>query len=608
MPVITDPEITRGRLMAVRENMRREGIDVCVVTTDDFHQSEYSGAYFQTRRYLTGFTGSAGTLVLGKDDAALFTDGRYFLQAALQIKDTGITLMKMGQEGVPDMMQYLAEKRKESAVIGFDGRTVAYRMGERMAEIFNGHVREDFDPVRGLWEDRPPFPENAVYELPERFTGESRRAKLTRIRSVLQQSGCGATLVASLDDIAWTLNLRGDDVACNPVFMAYLWIGSKTAVLFAGEKAFSQEIREKLAADGIALRPYSAAYEDIRRLAAEEQCVLLDPRRTNFRLFSIIAGECGVYQAENPSVMMKAVKNDTEIACLKDIHADDGVAVFRFSLWLKDQMRRMAAGEDICITELDAAEKLDSMRARIPDFIELSFPTISAYGVNGAQLHYAPTKENCARLRPEGMLLIDSGGQYYRGTTDITRTWALGPVSEDMKRHFTLTLAGMLALGDAHFLKGVDGYGLDILARAPLWNEHVDYRCGTGHGVGFCLNVHEAPNGFRWHRIRGVNELAVQEPGMITSDEPGVYVDGKYGIRIENLMLCEKDLTNEYGTWLRFRFLTMVPIDRDLIDKKYLRAEDLDRLNAYHRQVYETLAPKLTEDERAILAGQTAPM
>ncbi len=608
MPVITDPEIIRDRLTAVRENMQREGVDVCVVPTDDFHQSEYSGAYFQTRRYLTGFTGSAGTLVLSADDAALFTDGRYFVQAALQIKGTGITLMKMGQEGVPDMMQYLAGKSGGDRVIGFDGRTVAYGSGARMAEIFGGHVRADFDPVKGLWPDRPPFPDSAVYELPERWTGESRSSKLSRIRAAMAASGCGASLVASLDDIAWILNLRGNDVECNPVFMAYLWIGKETAVLFANEDAFSAQIRGKLEADGVGLKPYADAYEEIRELAGREHCVMLDPRRTNFRLVSIVAGECGVYQCENPSVLMKAVKNDTETACLKDVHADDGAAVFRFSLWLKDQMRRMAAGEDICITELDAADKLDSLRAQIPDFIELSFPTISAYGANAAQLHYAPTKENCARLRPEGMLLVDSGGQYRRGTTDITRTWALGPVSEDMKRHFTLTLAGMLALGNAHFLKGVDGYGLDILARGPLWNEHVDYRCGTGHGVGFCLNVHESPNGFRWHRIRGVNELAVQEPGMVTSDEPGVYVDGQYGIRIENLMLCEKDLTNEYGTWLKFRFLTMVPVDRDLIDKKYLRQEDVTRLNAYHRQVYETLAPKLTEEERTQLAVQTAPI
>lgn len=607
MPVITDPEITKKRLAGVRENMRRAGVNVCVVTTDDYHQSEYSGAYFQTRRYLTGFTGSAGTLVLTDTDAALFTDGRYFVQAALQIQNTGITLMKMGQEGVPDIYQYLAAKSGNGAVIGFDGRTVAYRAGARMADLFGGRVKEDFDPTAGLWPDRPAFPHARVFELSEKWTGESATDKLSRIRAAVRQNGCGATLVSSLDDIAWILNLRGDDVECNPVFMGYLWITDKDGILFAETDAFSAEIREKLNIIGIQLRPYEETYEEIGRQASKVSCVMLDPRRTNFRLFSIVANECGVYQCENPSVMMKAVKNATEIQCLKDVHVDDGVAVFRFSLWLKDQMRRKAAGEKITVTELDAAQKLDSLRAQIPDFIELSFSTIAAYGANGAQLHYAPTKENCSELQPEGMLLVDSGGQYKRGTTDITRTWALGPVSEDMKRHFTLTLVGMLALGNAHFLKGVDGYGLDILARGPLWKEHVDYRCGTGHGVGFCLNVHEAPNGFRWHRIRGVNELAVQEPGMVTSDEPGVYVDGQYGIRIENLLLCEKDLENEYGTWLKFRFLTMVPIDRELIDTKYMNAEDISRLNEYHRQVCETLAPKLTEDERERLAEQTAP-
>lgn len=608
MPVITDPEITRSRLAAVRENMRRAGVDICVVTTDDYHQSEYSGEYFQARRYLTGFTGSAGTLVLSDTDAALFTDGRYFVQAALQIQDTGITLMRMGQKGVPNIYQYLSGKSGNKAVIGFDGRTVAYRAGARMAQIFGGRVKEDFDPVKGIWPDRPAFPHSKVFELDDKWTGESADSKIARIRGDLKRAGCGATLVSSLDDIAWILNLRGNDVECNPVFMGYLWLTEKDGVLFANVDSFAPEIREKLAGLGISLRPYDEAYERIGELAGKVSCVMLDPSRTNFRLFSIVAGESGVYQCENPSVMMKAVKNATEIRCLRDVHIDDGIAVFRFSLWLKDQMRRRAAGEDIHITELDAAEKLDSLRAQIPDFIELSFSTIAACGANGAQLHYAPTKENCSELEPEGMLLVDSGGQYARGTTDITRTWALGPVTDDMKRHFTLTLDGMLALGNAHFLQGVDGYGLDILARGPLWNEHVDYRCGTGHGVGFCLNVHEAPNGFRWHRIRGVNELAVQEPGMVTSDEPGVYVDGQYGIRIENLILCEKDLENEYGTWLKFRFLTMVPIDRDLIDRKYMSEQDIVRLNDYHRQVYEALAPRLTEAERKELAAQTAPI
>lgn len=606
MPVITDSKIIKERLEDVRGNMRREGVDVLVVTTDDYHQSEYSGAFFQTRRYLTGFTGSAGTLVMTQSDAALFTDGRYFVQAALQIKDTGITLMKMGQEGVPDIYEYLAGKSGGDVRIGFDGRTVAYSMGSRLAQIFGGRVNDHFDPVAGLWPDRPAFPASAVFELDDKWTGESRHSKLDRIRAAFKKQGCQATLISSLDDIAWTLNLRGDDVACNPVFMSYLWVGEQGGVLFANESAFSADIKKKLTDESIELRAYDAAYTDIGALAGKVSCVLLDPKRTNFRLFQIVADSAGIFQAENPSVLMKAVKNETEVRNMIDVHVDDGVAVFRFSRWLKEQMRRKAAGEDVDITELSAAEKLDSLRAEIPDFIELSFPTISACGTNGAQLHYAPTKDSCAQLQPEGMLLVDSGGQYHRGTTDITRTWALGPVSEAMKRDFTLTLCGMLALGDAHFLKGVDGYGLDILARRPLWDEHVDYRCGTGHGIGFCLNVHEAPNGFRWHRIRGVNELAVQEPGMITSNEPGVYVDGQYGIRIENLMLCKKDLSNEYGTWLKFDFLTVVPIDKALIDERYMAEADIRRLNAYHKKVYEALADKLTEEERKDLAEQTA--
>lgn len=620
MPAITDCSVIRDRIRKVREHMKEEGVTIVVVTSDDYHQSEYSGEFFELRKYLSGFTGSAGTLVIGEEKAALFTDGRYFVQAALQLEGTGIDLCRQGQAGVPTVSEYLAGEMEairsdgRVPVLGFDGRTVAAGVGRYWAKIaVGGRVVDEFDAAAGIWMNRPEFPHSELFVLDERYAGESAGSKLSRIRKAMTKAGADVHLIASLDDIAWVLNLRGADVECNPVFMAYLLIFEDHATLFVNNEAVNPTVRGYLKDAQVEVVPYEEFENRLQQLAVENHTFFIDEKRVNYKIFNILTSAQGksgsrVVTGQNPSVLLKAIKNETEIKNLQEVHVEDGLAVFDFMYWLKEKMKAVALGLEEPITEVDAYEYLDRRRSEISDFIELSFPTISASGANAAQLHYAATKENCSVLKPEGMLLVDSGGQYLRGTTDITRTFALGEVTDEMKKFFTLTLKGMLNLGYAKFLKGIDGFGLDILARGPLWEEGVDYRCGTGHGIGYLLNVHESPNAFRWKRIPGVNDCAVMEEGMVTSDEPGVYVDGKFGIRIENEILCEKDLENEYGTFLKFSWLTLVPIDRELIDVQFLSKVDIDRLNRYHELVFRALSPFVSGEKLEYLSEVTAPL
>jgi Xaa-Pro aminopeptidase len=365
--------------------------------------------------------------------------------------------------------------------------------------------------------------------------------------------------------------------------------------LYTQRERFDEETIKNLAADGITIKDYELIYEDLESLRDTD--ILIDKKRVNVRLYESIGQSVKKHEKENPTVLMKAIKNETEIANLRAIHIQDGLAVTRFMFWLKDKMESFREGEAWSLTECDAANYLDDLRSHIAGFCDLSFDTISAANANAAMMHYHATENNCAVLYPEGMLLVDSGGQYFEGTTDVTRTFALGKVTEQMKKHFTLTLKGMLQLTHAKFLKGCTGFNLDILARQPLWEEGIDYRCGTGHGIGYFLNVHESPNGFRWKHNPGVNDLCVLEPGMVTSNEPGVYIDGEYGIRIENEIVCVKDYENEYGTFLKFDTLTYVPIDLELVDKTYLNSTDIERLNSYHQKVYDVLSPYMPEEE-----------
>lgn len=616
MPIITDSQIIKDRLFKVRKIMEEEKTDIYIVCTGDYHMSEYSSDYFGEREYLSGFTGSAGTLVVLADKAALFTDGRYFVQADMQIKETGITLMKMGCKDVLSVEEYCRQNLKEGGKIGFDGRTVGAVLGIKFKDIAyekNGEIDYSFNAIEKIWSERPGFPDSSAYELDIQYAGESRKSKISRLREEIRKLHANVHVVATLDDICWLLNIRGADVECNPVVMSYLMVTEDEVYLYTDKNKFSEELVGNLKMDGVQIRSYNDVYKDVKSLKGKK--VLLDPKRINMKLYSCIYDVTEVIAKQNPTVIMKAMKNSIEIDNLKQIHILDGLAVTKFMYWIKNKMRvyeqmqesGMTKDElaEYDVTEADAAKYLDNLRSKIQGYIELSFPTISAYNENAAMMHYSATKDNCSVIKPYGMLLVDSGGQYFKGTTDVTRTFSMGKVTDEMKKHFTLTLKGMLALANARFLYGCDGFSLDILARQPLWNEGIDYRCGTGHGIGYLLNVHESPNGFRWKHNYGVNDLCVIEEGMVTSDEPGVYIDGKYGIRIENEIVCVKDYENEYGQFMKFETLTMVPIDLDLVDTAYLDDTDIKRLNEYHKMVFENLSPYLEKDELEFLKTYT---
>ena len=542
---ITDAKVIAGRLSKVRDIMKSEGVDIYVVVTGDYHISEYAGDYFKEREFITGFTGSAGTAVITQDDARLFTDGRYFVQAEKQIEGTGFSLMMVGTPGVMNVAQYCESIVKDGMSMGFDGRTMPAEEGIELSDICKkagAGCLYDFDAIENIYEDRAAFPHSKAFYLDEEYSGESIISKLSRIRKYMDNKNADIHIMATLDDICWTFNIRGCDVECNPVIMAYSVITKDEAYIYTDKDRFDDKTLAKFGEACVEVLPYDSIYEDIARMNGK---VLIDKRRVNMRIYQLIQSgkDVEAVLSDNPAMLFKAIKNETEIRNLYSIHVDDGVAVTKFIFWLK---KNVASGN---ITEADAAAYLDNLRSNIKDYIELSFDTISAYNENAAMMHYHADETNAAVLKPEGMLLVDSGGQYMRGTTDITRTIALGPVTDEMKMYYTLTLKGMLSLANAKFLKGCNGFSLDILARAPLWNVGMDYRCGTGHGIGYLLNVHESPNGFRWKHNPGKNDLAVIEEGMVTSDEPGVYIEGRFGIRIENEIVCQKDFDNEYGTF-----------------------------------------------------------
>ena len=581
------------RLEAVRGIMKEKGVDIYVVVTGDYHISEYAGDYFKEREFISGFSGSAGTAVITSDTAVLFTDGRYFVQAEKQLSGTEYKLMRMGSAGVPALNEYCRELLKEGMTIGFDGRCVQAGQGiefKKMAEFNKAHCN---------YNDRAEFPHSKAFYLDTMYSGKTIKDKLIDVRCAMKDNMSDVHIIASLDDICWLFNIRGRDVHCNPVIMAYAAVYMDKTVLYTDIDRLDDCI-DKLIEAGVEVKPYNDIYEDIRSIAGHK--VLIDKKRVNTRLYLYAKDndKIELVEKENPEVLLKAVKNDIEITNLKNVHIDDGLAVTRFIFWLKKAVK---SGQTI--TEASAAEYLDNLRSGIKDYIELSFDTISAYADNAAMMHYQASKDNCSTLKQEGMLLVDSGGQYMRGTTDITRTIALGEVTDEMKKCYTLTLKGMLNLANTRFLHGCTGYNLDIMARAPLWNENIDYRCGTGHGVGYLLNVHEAPNGFRWKHIQGVNDLAVLTPGMVTSDEPGVYADGRFGIRIENEIIVTEDKENEYGRWLKFEMLTMVPVDLDLVDVQYLSYKDIEQLNNYNKQVYNVLSPYMKGEELEQLVYST---
>lgn len=577
----------KGKLKAVREMMEKDSAGAYVVTTADYHNSEYVGAYFETRRFLSGFTGSAGTLVVGLEEAALFTDGRYYIQAEKELCGTGIRLMRAGMEETPSVFSYvkslLGDSKKK---IAMDFKTVTAKDGKKYAAAAEVLDR-DYGNI--IWENRPQMSCEPAFELDIRYAGEDRQSKISRIREYMESVHAKQHILTTLDDIAWTLNIRGNDILYNPMVLSYLYISMEEVILYSDNNKFSGELTASLKKDGVVICGYNTFYEKLSSLFGS---VLLDTDRINYLTDCLLPETVLRIERENPEILMKAVKNKTEIKNIRQAHIKDGAAVTKFIYWLKNAVKTET------LTERDAADYLETLRKKQDGYIEPSFTTISAYNANAAMMHYNPYETDAAILKPQGILLVDSGGQYLEGTTDITRTIALGEVSSEIKTQYTAVLRGMLNLSDAKFLKGCIGMNLDILARGPLWELGLDYRCGTGHGVGYLLGVHEPPNGFRWKKVPEREDGCVLLPGMITTDEPGVYVDGSHGIRIENELLTVSDMMNEYGEFLKFETLTYAPIETELVDWEQLSPKETARLKTYQKAVYKKLAPLLNADEQ----------
>lgn len=589
------------RLRAFRARMDEENMAVVIVPTADSHASEYLADHFKTRQWLSGFTGSAGTLVVGREEAALFTDGRYFIQAERQIAGTGITLMRMGTAGVPTVEQYVCSLAKAGESCGVDFSVISSHFAADMSDMLAGReiaLRDTGDWFETLWTDRPAMPTDPVYLLEEKYTGMSVSAKLAAIREVMAKAGADMHVVNVLDDIAWTLNVRGSDVHCTPVVMSYLLIGREDAIWFVDTQKVSEPVREALFSEGVYLREYgeiTAALEAIEPGTS----VMVDGRKLTANLCAALA-DTNIIQHENPAFRLKAIKNDVELDNLRAAHVKDGLAVTRLMYWLKQKAGKAP------MDELSVTDRLLALRQEQEHFISTSFDTICAYRENAAMMHYKATEESSATIEAKDLLLIDSGAQYLEGTTDITRTFAMGEVDKEQKEHFTAVLCGMLNLQNAKFLHGVTGIGLDILARGPMWDLGIDYRCGTGHGVGYLLSVHEGPNAFRWYKSPTRNEDTVMEAGMVTTDEPGIYIEGSHGIRIENELVCKKLEMNEYGQFMGFEAITCAPIDLDAVIPEQMTARQRGWLNAYHAFVLEKLEPLMAnEDERAWLRHAT---
>ena len=590
----------RKQLSDLRAAMLSAGVTWYLVPTDDFHSSEYVGEYFKCRRWLTGFTGSAGTALVGGDRAGLWTDGRYFLQAAQQLDGSGFTLMKMGEPQVPKLFDYLKDNLHPGDVLAYDGRTVTAREHLRMEKMAAEHgasVRTDLDLVGQIWNGRPALSAEPVFELDIRYTGRSRADKLSDLRASLEEEGADAIILASLSDICWLTNLRGNDVACTPVVLSFMLVQADCAVLFINETVLSADIRAHLESDGIRIAPYDQVEDAVRRLPSGS-ALMLDRGAVNSSIHSAVPNDVRIIDKVSPTVLPRGIKNPVEVANFRTAHIRDGVAVTRFMYWLKHRI-----GE-VPMTEISVAGKLEEFRREQDNYLEPSFSPIMGYGPHGAIIHYGATKESSVALEPRSFLLADTGGHYLEGTTDITRTFALGPLTDEEKAMYTLVLRSHLRLGAAKFRYGCSGLNLDILARMPFWEKGLDYNHGTGHGVGYVLSVHEGPHGFRW-RAADFRSVPALEPGMVTSDEPGIYLEGKFGVRLENLTVVCDTQTNAYGRFLHLEYLTMVPFDLDAVVPEQMSVEERGWLNAYHQQVYETIAPLMPESERDWLRHAT---
>ena len=585
------------RLAALRKKMQENNVAFYIVTTDDFHQDEYVGDHIKARVYITGFTGSAGTALITETEAFLWTDGRYFIQAAKELEDSTVELMKMSEPGVPTISQFLKEHVKPGQTLGFDGRTLSMDEGtgyRDAAEKAGGAVRYDLDLIDEIWEDRPPMSDKPAWLLPVEYAGKTAEDKIRDIREKMAEAGADVHVETTPDDICWTLNIRGDDIDYFPLMLSYALITADAYHLYVDDKKLSPEIGQYLKDLGVTVHPYNDVYEDAKKISG---AVMVDPNKVNYALYHNIPADCTKINVMSPEETFKTVKNPVEVSNIRKAEIKDSVAHIRFMKWLKENVGK------IRITEISASDKLDEFRAEMGNFIKPSFEPISSYAEHAAIVHYAPTPETDAELKPEGMLLTDTGAGFWEGSTDITRTYVLGPITQKMKEDFTVVAISNLSLGNAVFTKGITGVALDNLARNPFWKRRMNYNHGTGHGVGYLLNIHESPASFRSRFVEG--DTAILEEGMVITDEPGFYVEGSHGIRLENELLVVNDVANEFGQFMRLEPITFVPFDLDAIEPEIMTAEERTMLNDYHKKVYEITSPYLNDEEKEWLRKYT---
>lgn len=586
-----------GNLKNIRNLMEKYKIDAYIIPSFDSHQSEYVANYYKCREFISGFTGSAGTVVITKDEAGLWTDGRYFIQAEKQLEGSGIKLFKMGQPNVPTYISWIKDVLNEGQTVGFNGEVVPESLYKDMKIQFlckKFNIITKFDLVKEIWINRPAMPCSDVFLHDIKYAGKSRKEKLEQVREEMRNLSVDYFIISSLDDIAWLFNIRARDVKCNPVVISYAIVSNNNAYLFVDKSKVSKKAEEELLKANIEIHDYDQISNFISKI--ENKVIMFDPKKTNVMIVKSINNNVEKLEKMNITTLLKSKKNQIEIENTRLCTIKDCVAEVKFIKWLKEAVK---FGEKV--TEISATEKLRKFRAENELFIETSFDTIAGYKEHAAMMHYSATKESDAVLKPEGFLLVDSGGQYYDGTTDITRTIALGKLTKEERKDFTLVVKANIGLARAKFLEGTCGCNLDILARKPLWEAGIDYKCGTGHGVGFLLNVHEGPQGIS----RMPNNVKL-EVGMNVTNEPGVYKEGKHGIRLENTMFVVEDEVTEYGgQFLKFETITFCPFDLEAILPELLTEEEKQWLNDYHRKTYEKLSPYLNEEEKEFLKKET---
>lgn len=589
--------IIPDRISALRERMAKQQIDAYIITGSDPHLSEYPANRWKTREWISGFTGSAGTVVITNTKGGLWTDSRYFLQAEKQLKDTGIYLYKLAIPDTPSIVDFLVSELQKGQTVGIDGMTYSCIEANRLEEKLRRKgikLNTSFDFINDIWDDRPSIPGNAVFEIPEEVSGKSISEKIDEINHELFLAGADCLLLTALDEVAWTFNLRGTDVTYNPVAISYGFISEKETALFINPEKVTQETIAQLKAAGVIIADYSMIQQYLSRLP-ENKKIFIDTNKTNITLFNALPESCTIIEGITPANHLKSIKNETEIKGFRNAVLKDGIALTRFYIWLENQM-----ADDKKVTELSASKKLSELRAAQPQYIMDSFETICAYADHAASPHYSATTGSDVPLHPESLLLVDSGAQYLDGTTDITRTIALGEPTKQMKKDFTRVLKGMISIAKCKFPEGVRGCQIDILARKALWDAGLQYLHGTGHGIGHCLNVHEGPQGIRMEE----NPVPLKI-GMVMSDEPAIYRAGEYGIRTENMILVREDSKTEFGKFLTFDTLTLCYIDTRLVLVPMLSVREHIWLNKYHQMVYDLLSPHLNEEEAAWLKEKT---